>query len=263
MARRPIIGVPADRKLLGTHPFHCVGEKYLTAVVEGAGGMAVVIPALGERQSADDWLEQVDGILFTGSHSMLHPRHYNGADLPEGTLLDPDRDETNLALIRAAVAKGVPILGICRGFQEMNAAFGGSLLQQVHLAPGMLDHREDYSAPLEMQYAPAHVVHLTADGALAKMTGQRQLDVNSLHQQGVATLGEGLIVEATAPDGLIEAFRVGHARRFALAVQWHPEWQFARNPVSIALFRAFGDACQARQAERMADMLGKPPLEPE
>ena len=148
-------------------------------------------------------------------------------------------------MIPVAVAAGMPVLAICRGFQEMNVAYGGTLWQSLHELPGHLDHREDESSSLDQQYGPAHEVLLEPGGIFRKIAGRERIDVNSLHSQGVQTLGQGLVAEARAPDGLIEAFRVADAPGFAVAVQWHPEWQFQENPFSRALFAAFGAASTA------------------
>ena len=143
-------------------------------------------------------------------------------------------------------AIAVPVLGICRGFQEMNVAFGGTLVQKLHEVPGNLDHRDDESAPLDVQYAEVHDVALAPGGLLQRLVGADRVRVNSLHSQGVDRLGARLVVEARAPDGVIEAFRVADAPRFALAVQWHPEWQVTSNSMSKALFAAFGAASRER-----------------
>ncbi|WP_137938687.1 gamma-glutamyl-gamma-aminobutyrate hydrolase family protein [Chitinivorax sp. B] len=250
MIHKPVVGIPADRRMLGAHPFHCIGEKYITAVVDGADAFVILIPSLGDRQSIDQILAMVDGLLFTGSPSMVHPKHYRGPELEEGTWLDPDRDDTTLPLIRRAIAIGMPVFGICRGFQEMNVAFGGTLLQKIHETPGKLDHREDKLAELDVQYGPAHPVALTPDGLLHQLTQLDEIRVNSIHQQGVDQLGADLQAEAIAPDGLIEAFTVAGAKGFALATQWHPEWKFQTNPVSVKLFHTFGEACRAFKRER-------------
>jgi putative glutamine amidotransferase len=184
--------------------------------------------------------------MFTGSYSNVEPYHYSGPPSDPGTLHDPARDATTLPLIRKAVASGIPVLGICRGFQEMNVAFGGTLHQKVHEVEGRRDHREDTTRELDVQYGPAHEVALEPGGTLQSLTGQDRIQVNSLHSQGIDRLGPGLAVEARAPDGLIEAFRVEHAKSFAVAVQWHPEWKAMSNPVSRALFAAFGAAARAR-----------------
>ena len=243
---RPLIGIPADRRIVGLHPFHMVGEKYARAVLTGAEGIPLLIPALAEELGLDELLTRLDGILFTGSPSNVEPRHYDGTPSAPGTLHDPERDATTLPLIRKAVQAGVPVLGICRGFQEMNVVFGGTLHQKVHEVPGYSDHRDDESQPLEVQYGPAHDVTLEPGGLLRAMADSDRIRVNSLHSQGVDRLGPGLVVEARAPDGLIEAFRVQRAASFAVAVQWHPEWNAMSNPFSRALFAAFGAACKER-----------------
>jgi putative glutamine amidotransferase len=242
---KPIVGIPADRRMLGPHPFHCVGEKYIAAVADAANATPVLIPSLGARD-LDDLLRDLDGILLTGSPSNVEPHRYQGPPSDPDTLHDAHRDETTLPLIPRAVELGVPLFAVCRGFQEMNVAFGGKLWQKVQDEPGMRDHREDKEQPLEVQYAPAHEVELVRGGFLHRLAGFDRVMVNSLHSQGVHVLGRDLEVEARAPDGLIEAFRVRNAPGFTLAVQWHPEWQVLKNPFSHAMFAAFGDAARAR-----------------
>lgn len=248
---RPLIGLPADRRMIGLHPFHAVGEKYARAVLEAAGGVPVLIPSLGLELGLEELVERLDGLLFTGSPSNVEPHHYEGSPSDPGTLHDPARDATTLPLIVHAVAAGVPVLGICRGFQEVNVAFGGSLHQKLHEVPGHLDHRDDETQPLAVQYGPAHEVTLEAGGLLEGLAKGRHLTVNSLHHQGIDRLGRGLSVEARAPDGVIEAFRVTDSLSFAVAVQWHPEWQVMSNPFSRALFGAFGAAAAARARREM------------
>ena len=251
-SRLPTVGIPACIKLIGRHAFHAAGVKYVDAVVAGAGCTPLLLPALGDAADLAGILDLVDGLLFTGSVSNVAPHHYGQplarADLP----LDPARDATTLPLIRAAVAAGVPLLGICRGFQELNVAMGGSLHQEVHKQPGMLDHREAADPDLEVQYGPAHDVALVAGGFLRQLLGADTIRVNSIHGQGIDRLGAGLEIEARAPDGLVEAVRVSQAPDFALAVQWHPEWKLQHNPHSRALFRAFGEACARRASARQA-----------
>ena len=249
-AHRPVIGMPADRRMIGHHPFHAVGEKYIRAVIEAADAVPFLIPALGTELDVDEVLGHIDGLLFTGSPSNVEPHHYEGAASAPGTLHDPHRDATTLPLIRGALEQEVPVFGICRGFQEINVALGGTLHQRLHEVPGHLDHRDDESAPLEQQYGPAHEVILEPGGLLRPLAGSERVSVNSLHGQGVDQLSGRLTVEARAPDGVIEAFRVRDAHRFALAVQWHPEWQVMSNSFSRALFAAFGAASRERAAHR-------------
>ena len=246
-----MIGITADRTTLGAHASHIVGEKYIDAIVDGSQALAMLLPALGERQSIDDVLAAVDGLLFTGSYSNVEPHRYGGASSKPGTLHDPARDATTLPLVRAAIAAGVPVLAICRGLQEMNVAFGGTLHQRVHAVSGLNDHREKEADPLDRQYAASHSIALTRGGLLQRLAaGAHEAHVNSLHGQGIARLGIGLTVEAIAADGLIEAISVTDARAFALGVQWHPEWKYADDALSIAIFRAFGDACRQHMKTR-------------
>jgi putative glutamine amidotransferase len=223
-----------------------VGEKYARAVLDAAGGVPLFIPSLAQELDFDELIERLDGLLFTGSPSNVEPHLYQGSPSDPGTLHDPARDATTLPLIRKAVSAAVPIFGICRGFQEMNVAFGGTLHQKLHEVAGHLDHRDDTSQPLEVQYGPAHEVTLEPGGLLRSLTPAERIQVNSLHNQGIERLGSELAVEARAPDGVIEAFRVRDARGFAVAVQWHPEWKVMANPFSRALFAAFGQASRER-----------------
>ena len=250
MLRLPIIGVTACTKQVGLHPNHIVGDKYVRAVAVGAEALPLVIPALGELIDHDTLLASVDGLLFTGSPSNVEPHHYSGPASMPGTHHDIFRDATTLPLIRKAIDAGIPVLGICRGFQEMNVAFGGSLHQRVQEVPGMMDHREPADQPVEVQYAPRHAVRVQAGGVLAGLGLPDEIQVNSIHGQGVQRLAPGLRVEALAPDGLIEAFSVEGAPSLALGVQWHPEWQVRSNPNYLAIFQAFGEACRKRAGQR-------------
>ena len=250
MAFKPLIGVTACVKEIGLHPYHVSGDKYLRAVSVAAEGLPLIIPSLADLIDIDDLLRQVDGLLFTGSPSNVEPFHYQGTPSEPGTAHDPQRDATTLPLLRAAIAAGVPVLGICRGFQEMNVAFGGSLHQKVHELPGMLDHREADSPDVAVQYAPAHAVSVIAGGVFEALELPDEFQVNSIHSQGIDRLAPGLRAEAVAPDGLIEAISVEHSPTFALGVQWHPEWQVLDNPNYLKIFQAFGAACRQRAAKR-------------
>jgi putative glutamine amidotransferase len=241
-SKRPVIGIPADQRTIGPHPFHAVGDKYVRAVAEAADAIPLLIPALGAQLHLEELMAHLDGILFTGSPSNVEPNRYNGEPSNAGTLHDVARDATTLPLIPRAIGAGIPVFGICRGFQEFNVAMGGTLTQRLHELPGLLDHRDDAEQPLDVQYGPAHDVVLEPGGVLARLAGVTQIKVNSLHSQGVQRLAPGLLVEARAPDGVVEAFRVKDAPSFALAVQWHPEWQVMKNPFSRAMFAAFGAA---------------------
>lgn len=248
--RRPLVAIVSDLRQVGLHPFHMVGDKYVRAVERCAGVLPVLLPAFAGSIPNTELIERFDGILLTGSYSNVEPHRYGRDRQKAEDLNDPHRDETVLGLIPSAIAAGVPVFGICRGFQEMNVAFGGTLHQEVHKVAGLSDHREDKDDPLDEQYGPAHEVQLTPGGVMAGLLGSAPIAVNSLHGQGIDGLAPGLKVEATAPDGLIEAYSVSTAKTFALAVQWHPEWKAWDNPVSVKLFAAFGEACKKRMQAR-------------
>ena len=250
MCPKPIIGVPADRRIVDPHPFHMVGEKYLKALTDGADALPLMIPALAEEIDDDDLLDQVDGILLTGSPSNIEPHHYGGDPSEAGTMHDPHRDAATLPLARRVLDKGIPLLGVCRGFQELNVVLGGTLHEKVHEVPGYHIHKENPDDPLEQQYGASHSVNLVEGGLLRSLSSEGNVMVNSLHSQGVARVASGVTIEAIADDGLIEAFRVDDVPGFALAVQWHPEWQVTQNEFYMAIFRAFGDACRARASQR-------------
>ena len=234
-----IVGIPACVKLVNGLPRHDTPARYAAALAGGAEVLVVMIPPLGAAQVAV--LDRLDGLLVPGSPSNVHPSLYGGGDSRTPDLHDPDRDATALPLIRAALARGMPLLAICRGIQELNVALGGTLHQTVHELPGRLDHRGG-PGPMAERYRPKHPVALS--GTLARLLGGQEIMVNSLHGQAIDRPASGLAVEAEAPDGTIEAVRVTGARGFALGVQWHPEWGWGENPASLALFRAFGDACR-------------------
>ncbi len=240
--RSPIVGIPCDYRMAGAHPFQMVGEKYIAAVREGSNSIPLLIPVLEPPLAPEDVIGTVDGLLFTGSPSNVAPRHYGGPSPREGVLQDERRDATDLELLRAAIAQGVPVLCVCRGFQELNVAFGGTLHQHVHEVEGRNDHREDRSAPLDVQYGPAHEVGVKEGGLLARILDDRSFRVNSLHSQGIDRLAPGMHADAVAPDGQIEAISMPAAKGFVLGVQWHPEWLWERDPVSRAIFDAFGKA---------------------
>lgn len=255
MRRAPLVGLPCDRKQIGHHPFQAVGEKYIRAVVDGAGCLPVLLPSLAPPLDLRALLGSLDGLLLTGAYSNIEPHHYGSEPSFEGNLHDPARDATTLGIVPLAIELGLPVLAICRGLQEVNVALGGSLHQKVHDIVGFADHREDPEEPLGVQYAPSHVVELAEGGLLAGIAGGREAWVNSLHGQGIRRLGDGLVVEATAPDGLVEAVRLDRGRPdapdpFLLAVQWHPEWRVTENPFYLGTFQAFAAACRARAEHR-------------
>ncbi|KQW36637.1 gamma-glutamyl-gamma-aminobutyrate hydrolase family protein [Rhizobacter sp. Root404] len=240
---KPVVLVPACNRMLGDHPFHVAGKKYVDAV-RLAGCQPLIVPSAAPDE-LDALLDLADGVLLTGSQSNVHPSHF-AEDVRDPSLpLDADRDAWTLPLIPRTLERGIPLFAICRGFQEANVALGGSLHQAVQDVPDRHDHRAPKDAPAEVQYGLAHDVLVQPGGVLARVLEEPRIRVNSVHGQGVNRLANGLRVEALAPDGLVEAFSVATAPGFNLSVQWHPEWQAARNPVSVRLFKAFGAACAA------------------
>jgi putative glutamine amidotransferase len=252
----PVIGIPACVREFHEMPFHTVSERYVNCVSQGVGGLPLLIPAAG-CVCFETLLASVDGLVFTGSPSNVEPHHYDGP-VYEGTLYDPCRDATTLPLIRAAIAAGVPVFAICRGHQELNVALGGSLHQLVHELPGRIDHRSSRELPRAHRADPRHLVRLTPGGFISRLAGgASEVMVNSLHAQAIDRVADGLVVEAVATDGTIEAVRVKEAPAFALGEQWHPEARLAEDALSQALFQAFGDAARARAARRQSATAGR------
>ncbi len=240
MSKRPTVAMVADTKMYGLHPFDSVGRKYIKAVADITDANVVLLPPTPGAMSIEAALALADGLLFTGSTANVHPKHY-GSDEPPvlPNMLDPDRDALTLPLLRAAIAAGKPIFCICRGFQELNVALGGTLYQAIQDEPGRMDHREDLSMALDVQYGVAHALKLS--GWFAKTIRADEIMVNSLHGQGIRDLAPGLVAEAVAPDGIVEGVRLKDGPGFCVGTQWHPEWKAADNPASAALFKAFGD----------------------
>ena len=250
MPRVPVIGITACTSMIEEHATQKISEKYARAAANAACGLPIVIPSLAELMDTADIIDTVDGLIFTGSPSNIEPFHYNGPASAPGTHHDPLRDATTLPLMRAAIAAGVPVLGICRGFQEMNVALGGTLHQSVHETGSFMDHREGKDEPVSKQYGPRHKMHIQRGGLMDRMGIPSVIDVNSIHGQGIDVLAPGLRVEAIAPDGLVEAISVQGSKGFALAVQWHPEFEVMDNPHYLTIFQSFGKACRQRSVLR-------------
>jgi putative glutamine amidotransferase len=247
----PIIAVPMCVKFLLGQSFHTVGEKYLTAIIEGSGGYPLSFPALGPVIAPEALLASVDGVLFTGSPSNVAVHHYDGRPDRPDSPQDPGRDAITLPLIRAAVAAEVPVLCICRGFQELNVALGGTLDTHVHVADGRLDHRAPENASYDDIYRQRHTIAIEPHGTFERILGKRETTVNSVHWQGIERLASGLKIEARAPDGVIEGVSLAAGGGFCLGVQWHPEYRATENADSMAIFRAFGEAARARRQRRL------------
>jgi putative glutamine amidotransferase len=256
-----LVWLPADHRLLGEEgdrtPFAVLADQYASAVKICAQAQPVMFP-LAEVAQIPDLLRLVDGVLLPGSASNVHPSHFNEAVADTALPLDPVRDALTLALVRACLEQAVPLLGVCRGFQEINVALGGSLHQQVQAVAGLMDHREPPNVLPDIQYAPAHEVRFVSGSSFERWAGGTRFRVNSLHGQGVHRLAPGLRAVGHAPDGLVEAFEIDAAKSFACAVQWHPEWRCAESRLNAGLFQAFGDACRVRQQARHRDYRAGP-----
>lgn len=249
-----MVWLPADHRLMGDHghqmPYLLLGDKYARAVKEGAQAQPVMFP-LADTGQIGELLALVDGVMLTGSPSNVHPSHFDEVVADPSLPLDADRDLLTLALVKACVQASVPLLGICRGFQEINVALGGTLHQRVHEVPGMADHREPGGVPFDEQYAARHDIRLVPGSVFETWAGGLHARVNSLHGQGINRLAPGLEPMAFAPDGLVEAFGVKDAHTFAYAVQFHPEWRCRETPFYNAIFEAFGRACRSRHSLRL------------
>ncbi|WBO21209.1 gamma-glutamyl-gamma-aminobutyrate hydrolase family protein [Sphingomonas abietis] len=255
---RPLIGISADTRAYGEETAQLVIERYMEAVIRHAGVDAVLIPARPDLIDAKSVAARLDGLLLTGSPSNVAPARYGDASDGDGPF-DPGRDEMTARLIAAMIDRARPVLGICRGFQELNVAFGGTLARDLGAEGRPLSHHAPDGVPLPDMFGHRHDVILTPGGVLARAFGRERLAVNSVHFQGVGRLGEGLSIEAQAPDGVVEAISASPNRAPILAVQWHPEWQTDRDAASQGIFHIFGralrgeDPISADRVERSRD----------
>jgi putative glutamine amidotransferase len=252
--KRPVVGVIGNAYLAeGRFASQRVGERNLRAVADVAGALPLMFAGCPEITDIDALLDVVDGVLLTGARANVHPTRFGIEPHPRHEPYDTPRDALALALVEACVARGVPLFGICRGFQEMNVAFGGSLHPEIRELPGRVNHRMPRLETGEIHPDPAvvfadrHEVRLAPGGAFARLLGCETIRVNSLHGQGILDRGARVLVEGVADDGTIEAIRIADAPGFALGVQWHAEYDPQRNPVNRKLFQAFGEALAAHK----------------
>ena len=246
---RPVVGVIGNTHVVENRfPAQLVGERNLRAVADVTGALPLMFAGTPEITDIDALLDTVDGILLTGARANVHPTRFGVEAHPAHEPYDNHRDALALALVEACVARGVPLLGVCRGFQEMNVAFGGSLHPEIRDLPGRMNHRmprlengEIHPDP-EVVFADRHEVQLVPEGSFARILGCETIRVNSLHGQGILEPGERVVIEGVAEDGTIEAISIAEAPSFALGVQWHAEYDPQSNPINRALFQAFGTA---------------------
>lgn len=244
---RPVVAIATNRRELDGHRFHASGENYIHSAADYAAATPVLLPALLDISAIGSLIAGIHGVVLTGGASNIQPHLYGEDEEADSGERDAGRDTTAIALTHACLEHGVPLLGICRGIQELNVALGGSLHQHLRHVQGKFDHRRPREKPVEDQLAPRHGIAIRHDGLLARiLDGAREVKVNSLHGQGVKRVADRLVVEATAADGSIEAVSVRGARAFALGVQWHAEADPGKYPVHAKIWRAFGDACRQR-----------------
>lgn len=252
---RPIVGIISNAHLINDqYPAHANGRMNADAVAQVSGAMPLTFPACPETVSVEELVETFDGILLTGGRPNVHPEEYGHPETEAHGAFDRARDRIALPLVRACVERGLPILGICRGFQEMAVAMGSTLHPEIRELPGRDNHRMPPDGTLEEKFALRHDVHLTPGGPFAQLWQTLSVRTNSLHGQGIDEPGPRVRIDGRAPDGTAEAFWIEGAPGFALAVQWHPEWNAAGDPVSRPLFEAFGHACREWRAGRSAPL---------
>ncbi|MEE8332762.1 MAG: gamma-glutamyl-gamma-aminobutyrate hydrolase family protein [Alphaproteobacteria bacterium] len=251
---KPVVGIPVSINIHPEHGTrqHIAGEQYIRCTQMAAGGVPVLIPALGGDTDFGSLVSTLDGLLLTGGRANVEPHHYDGPPFPDDEFIDPQRDATVLPLIRACVDQGVPVFGICRGIQEINVALGGSLHYRIHLLPGKNDHRMRRDVDTrEERFALRHALSLAPGGLLEELVGEGEVWTNSLHGQGVDQPAPGVVVEALSSDGVIEAIRLDDSDRFCVGVQWHAEYCVEDHELSRSLFERFGEAAR-KSAQRRA-----------
>lgn len=247
---QPLVAVSTDVRHVDNYTWHAAPQQYLEAAIAGAGVFPLLVPSFGDRLDLDQLLDAVDGVMLTGSKSNVNPELYGGDASEANGPYDPDRDATTLPLIRRAIERGVPLLAICRGIQELNVALGGTLATEIQEREGALDHRAPVSDDQDERFAIRQSVSIRPGTCLAGVFGAGEIMVNSVHRQGVDRLGDRLEIEAVADDGTVEAVSVKGARAFAVGVQWHPEYWAATDSNSAKIFKAFGDAVRAHAMAR-------------
>ena len=244
--KKPVIGIIANPYMVNDeYPVQASGRMNIEAVAAVTGCLPLIVPSLPGAVPVYDLMAACDGFLFTGGRPNVHPEEYGHAPTEAHGEFDRDRDGVTLPLIRACVETGQPILGVCRGFQEFNVAFGGTLHPEIRDIPGRMNHRMPPDGTLEEKFELRHKVTFTENGPFHRLMGAREVMTNTLHGQGIKHAGARVVVDGQAPDGTPEAIYIKDAPGFTLSVQWHPEYRAAEDPVSRPLFEAFGRAARA------------------
>lgn len=243
-----LVAIPADVRVFEGYTWHASPDQYVQAAVRGSGVLPLILPALGDAGDVDMVLDRVDGVLISGSRTNVHPTLYGEAETESHGPFDHLRDHTSMQLIRRAIERGIPLLAICRGIQELNVALGGSLATEIQELPGRIDHRKPDTTDRDEAFAIRHTISVREGSCLASIVGSGEVKVNSLHRQAISKLAPRLAVEAAAEDGTVEAVSVIDAPGFALGVQWHPEYWVGSDVISDRIFAAFGDAVRTRHA---------------
>lgn len=250
--RKPVVLMTMGTQQRKGHDYQVMTHKYITPLVDFADCVPVLVPTCCGTDALETYLDMADGVYLTGAGSNIDPALYGQENETPGKAQDTHRDLFDISLVQLAIARGLPIFGICRGMQEINVALGGDIYQKVYVEPGFNDHRENPEDPVEVQYQAVHGVKIKPGTWLHDALGSDEIRVNSLHGQGLKHLGEGLEPIAVAEDGLVEAIHAPSLSSFLFAVQWHPEWQAATNQDSMRIFKAFGDACRQQVRKALA-----------
>lgn len=248
-----LVAIPADIREFDGYTWHAAPDQYIMAAVKGSNVLPLIVPALSEGTDVDMVLDRVDGVLISGSRTNVHPSNYGEDETEHHGPFDPARDMLSMALIRRTIERGIPLLAICRGIQELNVALGGALATEIQDLPGRMDHRKPQTEDRDEAFAIRHTIKVKEGSCLASIVGNGEVSVNSLHRQAISKLAPRLAVEAVADDGTVEAVSVIDAPGFALGVQWHPEYWVGNDVISDKIFAAFGDAVRTRHARPAAE----------
>ncbi|MDX1785395.1 gamma-glutamyl-gamma-aminobutyrate hydrolase family protein [Roseovarius sp. ZX-A-9] len=256
---RPLVGIIGNCYVIeDRYPVHAGGRMNSEAIALASGCMPMIVPSDPDLVTVDELLAHCDGFLLTGGRPNVHPQHYGETPTEAHGVFDLARDAITLPLIRACVERGQPFLGVCRGFQEVNVALGGTLYPEIRDLPGRDNHRMPPDGTLEEQFALRHKVTFSEGGVFHRLIGAQEVMTNTLHGQGIRDAAPGIVIDGHAPDGTPEAIYVDGAPGFTLSVQWHPEWNAVNDAASRPLFGAFGDAARAWSSQKRGQKRPQP-----